>query len=65
MSESGLISCNLIGYMMLNLDAIIVLASMTYILGSDYYELHPMNEENFSNFFIQRESVIIVYVIIS
>lgn len=63
MSESGLISYNLIGYMMLNLDAIIVLASMTYVLGSDCYELHPMNEDNFSNSFIQKESAIIVYII--
>ena len=48
---------------MLNLDAIIVLASMTYVLGSDCYELHPMNEDNFSNSFIQKESAIIVYII--
>jgi hypothetical protein len=41
-------------YMMLNVDAIISLASMMYILSWGYYELHPMNEKIFDNFLIEE-----------
>jgi hypothetical protein len=29
---------------MVNVDAIVVLSSMTCVLGSYYYELHPVDE---------------------
>lgn len=34
---------DLINHMMMNLDAIVALASMKYVLEPDYYELHPMD----------------------
>jgi len=36
---------------MVNLDATIALASMSCVLGSYYYKIHPPNENIFNNFF--------------
>lgn len=38
-----LVAYDLINHMMMNLDAIVALASMKYVLEPDYYELHPMD----------------------
>ena len=48
--------------MMVNLNVIVVLALMTYVLGSYYYELHPMYGKTFTDVFIGHWNWI-VYVI--
>ena len=39
---------------MVDLETIIMLASMTYILDLDAYKLHPKDEKNFNNFINAR-----------
>ena len=41
---------NLTDQLMLDLETIIALASMTYIIDLDAYELHPGDEKVFNNF---------------
>ena len=45
----------LINHMMINLDAIVVLASMVYVLEPYYYELHPMDmDKGYDSFLIGK-----------
>lgn len=46
-------------HMMLNVDAIISLASMMYILSLGYYELHLLDEKSFNNFLIAECKLIV------
>ena len=41
---------NLTSHLMLDLETIIALASMTYIIDLDGYELHPRDENFFDNY---------------
>ena len=42
-------------HLMVELEIIIALAIMTYILETNLYELHPMNERVFNDFIIDKQ----------
>jgi hypothetical protein len=43
-------ACDLINHLMIDLETIIALTTMAYIVTLDTYEFHPKDEKTFNNF---------------